>query len=369
MTSVNIRARTGRSPRRWWGLRGRTILAGVLTTALLPAVVAALLVMTAPISIAGNVAAAGRFILVAVPLMLALTGTIMWLVVGRALEPVERISAQAGRINRRHLDERMDVPQGPDVIATLATALNQMLDRLQTADRAQRRFVSNASHELRSPLATLTTVLEVAVRDPTGTTWRESTEILQTQVRRMSYLVADLLTLSRIDDAGPAIAVTDVDLDVVIHDEIRRLQAVSRHRISAALFPARIRGDPDRLSQVFRNILNNADRHAADAIAVTMHAAAGSATVDIDNDGDLIPPGERERIFDRFVRLEQSRSRESGGSGLGLSIAHEILQAHHGSIRATESPAGQCRFEVMLPLQEPPAIEPAPDMPSPDRVP
>ncbi|MDN4609555.1 sensor histidine kinase [Arthrobacter burdickii] len=318
----------------------------------------------------------GWFLLTGVPVLLALAGTLMWFLVGRALRPVERIRSTVAGISHQHLDERVEVPPTRDEIERLATTMNGMLARLQSADAAQRRFVTDASHELRSPLATLTTGLEIAAADSSDVTWRETSAMLQTQALRMGYLVEDLLTLAKIDDAGLKFVMQDVDLDDLLLEELNRLKSVSRHAIHAHIEPVRITADPHRITQVIRNLLNNADRHAASTISINLsnsasehpstHASSdasdshghGQAILTIDNDGDRIPETQRERVFERFVRLDESRTRESGGSGLGLAISKNIIRAHAGTILATENTDGHTRFVVTLPLQSPSAIRP-----------
>ncbi len=315
------------------------------------------------------VSTVGWFLLAGVPVLLALAGTLIWFLVGRALRPVERIRSTVAGVSHQHLDERVEVPRTGDEIEDLAITMNGMLARLQSADAAQRRFVTDASHELRSPLATLTTGLEIAAADPSAATWHETSTMLQTQALRMGYLVEDLLTLAKIDDAGLRYVPQDVDLDDLLHEELNRLRAASDHTIRAHIEPARITADPHRITQVLRNLLNNADRHAASTITINLNTSTsappsvassaqhgqGQATLTIDNDGDRIPSTQRERVFERFVRLDESRTRESGGSGLGLAISKDIIHAHAGTIFATENPDGHTRFRVTLPLQSPPA--------------
>jgi len=284
-------------------------------------------------------------------LLLAVVGVSVWLLVGRSLRQVERIRGQVARINGQRLDGRVDVPPTHDEIQALAVTMNMMLDRLQAADREQRRFVSDASHELRSPLATLSAGVEIASADPSGATWNQMKAVLAGETARMRYLVEDLLTLAKANDGGLRIDNADVDLDDVVDQEVRRLRSTSTHKVTARLSPARITGDARRVGQVLRNVLDNADRHATSRITVTLHTAADGAILTVDNDGEPIPAADRDRVFQRFVRLDQSRSREGGGSGLGLAIAAGIMAAHHGAIRATESPSGGCRFEMTFPAQ------------------
>ncbi|AOY74117.1 two-component sensor histidine kinase [Paenarthrobacter ureafaciens] len=303
---------------------------------------------------ADTVATVGWFVLGATPVLLAVVGVAVWMLVGRSLRQVERIRGQVAAINAQRLDGRVDVPPTGDEIHALALTMNEMLERLEASDREQRRFVSDASHELRSPLATLGAGVEIAAADPSGETWNGMKDVLAGETARMRYLVEDLLTLAKTNDGTFSTKHTDVDLDDVMDQEIRRLRSTSLHRITAHLSPARVSGDPRRLSQVVRNILDNADRHANSCITIGLAAGPAGAVLTIDNDGPPIPLPERDRVFERFVRLDESRSRESGGSGLGLAIAAGIMASHHGTVRATETPEGNCRFE----LTWPPAADP-----------
>lgn len=298
---------------------------------------------------ANTVATVSWFVLGATPLLLALVGIAVWMLVGRSLQQVERIRGQVDTITARRLDGRVEVPPTADEIQALAQTMNSMLERLEAADLEQRRFVSDASHELRSPLATLSAGVEIAAADPSGRTWDEMKSVLAGETARMQYLVENLLTLAKANDGGLRLENTDVDLDDVLNDEIVRLRSTSRHRIVAHLEPARITGDARRLAQVVRNVLDNADRYAKSVVSIEVHNTEAQATITVDNDGPPVPAADRERIFERFVRLDESRSRERGGSGLGLAIAAAVMAAHHGSIKASEAPGGGCRFEMVFP--------------------
>lgn len=297
------------------------------------------------------IGAALSFILAAGPILLAAGAAVMWRLAGHSLHPVERIRSTVATINRGHLAERVEVPPTGDEIQHLAVTMNEMLDRLHRSDRAQRQFVANASHELRSPLAALAAGLEIVAADRAGDVWRQTAGSLHAQALRMGLLVDDLLTLAKLDDPGLTFAMADVDLDDVVHEEASRLKIVSRHVVKESLAAARVTGDAARLGQVVRNILMNADRHAATTITITLTVDDQTAVVRIDNDGDRIPASERDRIFERFVRLDQSRSRENGGSGLGLAISREIVTAHQGTIHVAETVEHQTRLVLLLPLQ------------------
>ena len=289
------------------------------------------------------------FLLGATPLLLLVVGSAVWYLVGRSLRQVERIRDQVDQIDASRLSERVGVPATGDEIHRLALTMNTMLDKLQASDREQRRFVSDASHELRSPLSTISAGLEIAAADPSGDTWLELQTMLSGETARMRYLVDDLLTLAKANDGDIQISFRDVDLDDVLAAEIRRLRPLTTHTINASLVPARVTGDAQRLGQVLRNVLDNANRHAISTITIELTAGPDRVSVVIDNDGEPIPGTDRERIFERFVRLDASRSRESGGSGLGLAIAAGIITAHHGTITAGQAPSGDCRFELELP--------------------
>jgi signal transduction histidine kinase len=223
-----------------------------------------------------------------------------------------------------------------------------MLDRIEHSDHLHRAFFSDASHELRSPLSTLVTTAEVASLDATGKTWLDMQQIVLRESSRMRSLVEDLLTLAKVDADQLLLKVEDVDLEEVLDAEIRRLRKVSDHQIIADLRPARVRGDERRLTQVFRNLLDNAARHAESMIVIRMEQPSDEVVVSVDNDGEIISSQNRNRVFERFARLDASRSTDGGGSGLGLAISREIVSAHAGTVLATECD-GLCRFRVALP--------------------
>lgn len=284
-------------------------------------------------------------------MLLALVGVLVWLLVGRALGSVERIRSQVEQVRSSRHDQRVDVPPTGDEIARLATTMNAMLARLETSDTAQRQFTSDASHELRSPLATLTATLEIAIADRSGRTWADMQPVLLAQTDRMRRLVEDLLTLAKADDAGVPIRRSEQDLDDLVETEVGQLRGAAQHRIEVRTEPVRVHCDGPRIAQVVRNLVDNADRHAHSRVWVSVHTEQAAAMVTVDNDGPLVPAGDRVRVFERFVRLDDSRSRDGGNSGLGLAIVAEFVTAHGGAVEATESPEGRCRFRFTLPLE------------------
>ena len=297
-----------------------------------------------------SVRTVGLYLLTGIPVLLFVVGWLTWLLVGRALHEVEHIREQVDRVRRSRLSQRIDVPPTADEIARLATTMNAMLTRLEESDAAQRRFASDASHELRSPLATLNATLEIAIADNSGDTWRDMQSVLLSQTGRMKRLVDDLLTLAKADDHEVRLRRTEQDLDDLIENEARAVGGGSPKRFVVRVEPIRIICDGARIAQVLRNLLDNAERHAHSRIWVSSRVEDNCAIVDVDNDGPVVPAADRTRIFERFVRLDDSRSRESGSSGLGLAIAAEFVTAHGGTLVATESAQGYCRFRFTLPL-------------------
>jgi signal transduction histidine kinase len=285
---------------------------------------------------------------IAVPLLTAVVGATTWLLVGRALRPVDRIRSEVEAISGDRLDRRVPVPASGDEIAALATTMNSMLDRLDGAARAQRRFVSDASHELRSPLATIRQHAELAAAHPATTSTEELAQIVHEEGLRLQGLVDALLTLARLDEGAP-LAAHPVDLDDLALTEASRLKGLGAQVDASGIGPARVSGDERMLGQVLRNLAENARRHATGRVALAVTETSGWATVTVEDDGAGVPEAERERVFERFVRLDEARAREAGGSGLGLAIVRGIVAAHGGAIAVDASRWGGARFTVRLP--------------------
>lgn len=291
------------------------------------------------------------FLLLAAPFLLLIVGLSVWYFVGRSLRQVELIRARVEQIRPGSLGARVDVPGTRDELEALAVTMNAMLERIDTADVRQRQFFSHASHELRSPLTSLRTGLEVVSSATGREQWEQLAPLLAGEARRMGALIEDLLTLSKSDDAAFRPERDDVDLDDVVAGEVALARATAPPSlgIRTALSPARVQGDARRLTQVVRNVLDNAQRHARTEVAVGLQSGDGRVLLTIDNDGPVVSEADRERIFARFVRLDESRSRDTGGSGLGLAIARSLLEAHGGNISTGTGPNGRCRFTIELP--------------------
>lgn len=295
-------------------------------------------------------------LLLAVPLVVLATGMVSWWVAGRALQPVDEMIDQVSQISSSTLDERVPLPPAHDELRALATTMNAMLERLEAASRSQERFVSDASHELRSPLAALSGALEIARTEDRPETWRELSPLMASEAARMTQLVGALLTLSRSDAAAVAVQPVDVDLDDLAGAEVARLRATGKVEVSARIQAVRVPADPMMLQQVLRNLCDNALRHARRTVEVTVATRGGDAVLQVADDGNGIAPADRGRVFDRFVRLEESRARDAGGSGLGLAIVAQVVAAHGGVVHVVDTPLGGACFEVLLPLAGPQSI-------------
>jgi signal transduction histidine kinase len=285
------------------------------------------------------------------PLLIALVAWATYLLVGRALRPVERIRARVSSISTAQLDERVPVPPTEDEIAHLAQTMNDMLARLEAGHAAQRRFVSDASHELRSPLAAISAALELAHHRPDMLDADLIDESLIPETRRMRELVEDLLLLARADEQQLTFRAASVDLDDLLTAEKARLQldADAQLTVQSSIGAVRVTGDAGQLARMVRNLVDNAARHAHTLIELHCSTRAELAVIRVADDGPGIPPDQRDRVFDRFVRLDAARARDGGGSGLGLAIAAEIVAAHRGTITIGERAGGGACITVTLP--------------------
>lgn len=284
------------------------------------------------------------------PVLLLLVGVTTWVVAGRALAPVAAIRTEVDEISTAELHRRVPVPDADDEVARLARTMNRMLARLQHGQARQRQFVADASHELRSPVASIRQHAEVAGAHPGRTSVTELSETVAAEAVRMQQLVDDLLLLARVDESGLDVGSRPVDVDDVVFAEASRLRGDTSLQIDTREVSAgRVDGDEAGLRRVLRNLGANAARHAATTVAFTVRDAGDTVEVVVDDDGPGIPPSERERVFERFVRLDEARARDEGGSGLGLAIVAELVAAHSGTIDVDDGPLGGARVTVRLP--------------------
>ncbi|MEU9867594.1 MULTISPECIES: sensor histidine kinase [Actinomadura] len=279
--------------------------------------------------------------------LLSLIAWWTWHTIGQAFVPVDIIRSEMADLDARGLDHRVPVPRAAGGIQSLAETVNATLDRLEEAVNRERRFVSDASHDLRNPIAGLQTRLEVALGEPDDADWKPAVRAALRDTRRLNDIVADLLELSRLDARTPK-PVEPVDLAGLVRREVglRAGDVPIRTRLEPGVV---VRANPVRLSRVLGNLLGNAERHAESRIEVTVAREGGDAVVEVLDDGSGIPEEARERVFERFARLSESRARDPQGTGLGLPIAREIAEIYGGSLRIADSRRG-ARFVLRLPL-------------------
>ena len=289
-----------------------------------------------------------RSLVIGLPLLVILFAAGTWLMVGRTLRPVEDIRAEVASISGSRLDRRVPTPPTNDEIGKLARTMNEMLDRLEDALNRQRDFVGNASHELRSPLASFRTQLEVAAAHPDGADWPRLAANLMADSDRMEGMVQDLLFLAR-EDAEDTRPQTPVDLDDVVFEEVTRMRAVCPADLRAeGVSAAPVLGHREDLARLVRNLLDNACRYAAHRIDVTLKVSDGHAELTVSDDGPGVAAEDKPLIFERFYRADPARDRRSSGTGLGLAIAAAVAEAHGGTIEVTDGNPG-ARFVVTLP--------------------
>ncbi|MER7545277.1 ATP-binding protein [Spirillospora sp. NPDC127506] len=292
----------------------------------------------------------GAFISLLVAMALIATAGVGWIVslsVRRALRPVRVMSAQLAEITGGESDRRVTVPGPNDEVSDLAESVNVTLDRLAEVLGRQRAFVADVTHELRSPLTGLRAQLEVALEHPEDEDWPAVARAALGDADRLQGIVSDLLILARLG-AG-----VHVDRERVDLGELARAEASRRARrvpveVDAAA-GVTVRATPHHLARVLTNLLDNAERHAASRVWVTVAEDGPDAVLEVRDDGSGIAPEDRERIFWRFQRLPEGRARDAAGTGLGLTISRDIARAHGGTLVAAETDEG-ARFVLRLPL-------------------
>jgi signal transduction histidine kinase len=292
-------------------------------------------------------------LVIGAPLLLAGAALVSWWVIGWTLRPVEALRQGAAEITGTAAASRLPLPAARDEVRRLAETLNDMLARLAAASDQQRAFVSDAAHELRSPLASLRTQLEVAGRLSRSPELTELSADALLDVERMSGLVDDLLLLARLDEAAARRPPQrePVDLYGVAAGLLGRYRGarVPVTLQDAAPGPApTVLGEPDRLGRVLANLVDNAVRHARAAVHIEVSTVDGRVWMVVSDDGPGIPATDRGRVFDRFTRLDGARDRRSGGAGLGLAIVGELVRAHGGTVTLADAEPG-LRATVQLP--------------------
>lgn len=295
-----------------------------------------------------SITTAGHVLVVGTPLLLVLLGGASWMIIGRTLRPIAALRRGAEEITDTARSRRLPVPEAHDEVHSLAVTLNDMLARLEKADTRQRALVSDAAHELRSPLASIRLQLEVALGHPHGQDWQETAEGVLEDTMRLARLAEDLLALARLDERGGAPSRREpVELDQLVPQTVERYgEAVTVKIGDGAIVVA---GAALDLGRVLVNLVDNALRHTDAPVAVELRAEGADAVLTVTDDGPGIPEPDRERVFDRFTRLDSARSRDEGGAGLGLAIVRETVHAHGGAVHLEDARPG-LRAVVRLPL-------------------
>jgi len=287
-------------------------------------------------------------LLISFPLLLLMSGGLIWLGIGLALAPVEAIRRRVDAIAAEDLTQRVPVTGGDDEIARMARTVNEMLARLESASRFQQEFVSNASHELRSPLTTLLATTERATADPANANWPEVADVIMREGRRLDGIIGDLWWLARHDEDHVDVESADIDFDDLLYEEASRVRSMSELSVdTSAVAPTRVLGDPTMIKRMIRNVVDNAMRYAQRELRFDSHYEDDEAVIIVSDDGDGIDVAKSARFFERFTRADAARTRQSGGTGLGLAIVTEIAIRHGGSARFVEVETGS-RIELRV---------------------
>lgn len=288
---------------------------------------------------------------VTIPVVAALLAALVWWLVGRTLRPVEQIRAEVAGIGGAELDRRVPVPASDDEVARLARTMNAMLGRVEEASLRQQRFVADASHELRSPLTRLRSEIEVDLAHPDTADLRATHRSALEEATALQRLVDDLLHLAR-SDAGATITRDDtVDLDDVVLGQARRLRSDDQLTVdTTAVTAVQVRGDRAQIDRAVGNVVDNAARHATSRVTFALAERDGVAELAVDDDGPGIPADARERVFERFTRLDDARTGSTGGTGLGLPIARDIVERLGGIVTVDPDDHPGARFVITLPL-------------------
>lgn len=294
---------------------------------------------------------------IAIPVLTLLVGIAAWFLAGRALKPVDTMRSEVDQIGGEIAGRRIDEPQTDDEVARLANTMNRMLDRVDTVQQSQKRFVADASHELRTPLTAFRAGLEVSIDDSSDDEIKGTLRSALSVVDRMELLIEELLAeateTARTESSPPQHV--QIDLDDIVLEEVSATRTGTSVEIDAGgVSGAQVSGIASQLRRAVRNLLNNAVRHAESKVSVMLEELNAGVRLVIEDDGPGIPEAERERIFERFVRLDAARTSDSAGSGLGLTITRRIVEAHGGKVYVDLEFTGGARFVVEMPgsLQE-----------------
>jgi heavy metal sensor kinase len=297
--------------------------------------------------------------LIAIPLLIAAAGAGGWFLARRGLAPVAALTTRAAAIGATNLHERLPVA-APDELGALATVLNDLLDRLERSFAQQRRFMADASHELRTPATIVRTEADVTLsRERTNDEYRESMNVVQDAARRLTRIVEEIFLLARSDAGQLVMNVAEIHLEELVHDIVRAVRPVAERRNVQVdlrqIVAAPVRADADLLGRVLLNLLDNAIKHspAGGSVEVRMQSVPGSHSLSVVDHGVGIPADYHERVFERFFRADSARSRSessaTSGAGLGLAIARRIAELHGGRLDLVDSRKGHTEFRLTIP--------------------
>jgi signal transduction histidine kinase len=303
-------------------------------------------------AVEGSISTLKNTLLFGVPVLVVLVAGIAWVMVGRALRPVEAIRAEVESISESTMHRRVPEPGTRDEVDRLAHTMNAMLDRLETSAVRQRRFVADASHELRSPIAGIRAQLEVGLQQKND--WPAIATTVLAEENRLETLVDDLLLLAAIDEhpLQPPAESTSVL-------EVARQHGARAHRVPVSLIEKHdvvLRMRQRLVDRVVGNLIDNGTRHARTTVVVTVSREGDRARLVVDDDGPGIPHEDRERVFERFARLDDGRARDRGGAGLGLALVKAIVESHQGTVTIDDAPIGGARIVVDLPTDNQKAV-------------
>lgn len=291
-------------------------------------------------------------LVVTIPIVMVALGALVWWLVGRTLQPVEDIRSEVAEIGSTDLHRRVPDTGTGDEIDRLAGTMNRMLARLEESITRQQRFVADASHEMRNPLTRMRSALEVEL----ATTQPEDLELVQgvlDEVIGLQHMVEDMLFMARADAGHGQLKFKKVDLDDVVLREARRIRDHERVTVDmSSVSAAHVYGDAGQLGRAVRNLLANAERHAASRIRLTLTEDEGLAVLTVADDGPGIPSEHSELVFERFTRLDESRNADSGGTGLGLPIAREVAEIHGGTLELVTADGLGATFRMTVPLAD-----------------
>lgn len=294
-------------------------------------------------------------LVVTIPLFLIIAAGGGLFLANRALAPIDRITKTARAIGRGDLSRRLNMPKVEDEVGRLAMTFDEMLDRLETSFKKERQFTSDASHELRTPITVIKAQAEEALTGAKSEEeYREALEVILKEITQMGKMVSQLLVLTRGDEGRYRLEMENIDLKIVIEDVVEEMQAMAAQYGVNLYFEADksvvVKGDQTLLTMLFMNLIDNAIKYNTEGgwVKVTLHEAKGFARIIVKDSGIGIPKEDIPHVFDRFYRVDRSRS--SDGTGLGLSIVQWIVKIHNGQIYVKSRPGEGTEFEILLPL-------------------